>query len=262
MRVLITGSGGVIGSHTLKKINLSSKKAEVISFKGDLANMSQTQDIINNIGSITHVIHLGAMVSVDAVKEDPAKAYSINVGGTVNLLSAINQTGQTPHIFHCSTAHVYAPNQNAISEDFITTPVSLYGRTKLMAEIAAKDICKIHGIPLCIGRVFSIHDPSQRGPYLMPSILKRLLNEDLSLPFNLTGANSIRDFLSAEDVSNFIAKLSFAEYCGTINIGSGRPTLISDFVQGLTSQTLDIRHNGNQNCLLANVNKLNKFLEE
>lgn len=262
MRILVTGGGGIIGRHIQEKINLHFKNAEIILFKGDLANTNQSQDFITSVGPINNVIHLAAMVSVDAVQADPAKAYSINVGGTVNLLSALAKNGFAPHFFHCSSAHVYAPKPSAISETSTTAPISLYGRTKLMAEIVARDICEKYRIPLCIGRLFSIHDPLQIGPYLRPSIMKRLLNEDLNLPFNLYGANSIRDFLTAEQASELIVMISVAKYCGTINIGSGEPTRIRDFVQGFVSEKLDIRHKGNQDCLLADTTRLNAFLEE
>jgi nucleoside-diphosphate-sugar epimerase len=139
--------------------------------------------------------------------------------------------------------------------------MSLYGRTKLMAEIAAKDICAAHDIPLCVGRVFSIHDPVQRGAYLRPNIAMRLSHEDLSQPFDLPGADSIRDFLTAEKAAQIIVWLARARYSGSINIGSGRPTRIRDFVQDLAPRRLDIRHVGGQDCLLADTTRLAAFLE-
>ena len=262
MSILITGSGGIIGRHIVEKLRLLYKKSDIVLFEGDLADMSQTQSVIKNAGSIKSVIHLAAMVSVDAVKADPARAYSINVGGTVNLLGALAQSCQTPHVFHCSSAHVYEPKSNAISEEAETTPLSLYGRSKLLAEIAAKDICASYGMPLCIGRIFSIHDPCQKGPYLRPSVMKRLSQENLNIPFELPGADSIRDFLTAQEAAQLILSLTVAKYCGIINIGSGKPTPIRDFVQGFTTKKLDIRHTGKKNCLLADTTKLNTFLEK
>jgi len=127
-------------------------------------------------------------------------------------------------VFYCSSGHVYAPQPTAISEDAATEPVSLYGRTKWVAEFAAKDICAAHDIPLCIGRVFSIHDPAQTGPYLRPNIAKRLAQENLSQPFELPGADSIRDFLTAEQAARIIVRLAPRMLAiGYVGAGADRP---------------------------------------
>ncbi len=261
-RILVTGSGGIIGGHVVHLLRQSDANIEVVKFADDLTDMAQTTAAIEAAAQIDGVIHLAAMVAVDQVKSDPARAYAVNAGGTFNLLGAIAQTGQKPHVFQCSSAHVYAPQNTAISEDSTTQPISLYGRTKLMAEIAATDICDTHDIPLCIGRVFSIHDEGQTGPYLRPNILRRLEQEDLSLPFDLYGADSSRDFLTAREAAQIIVDLALGRYVGVINIGSGTPTLVRDFVQGLTQTPLNIRHLGGHDCLLADITRLIAFKEK
>lgn len=261
-RILVTGSRGIIGSHVVKLLRQCDPQVEAIGFAGDLTDMAQTAAAIDAAARIDGVIHLAAMVAVDKVKSDPARAYSVNAGGTINLLNAIIQSGQKPHVFQCSTAHIYAPKNTPITEDSTTQPISLYGRTKMVAEIAATDICDTHDIPLCVGRVFSIHDPEQTGPYLRPNISKRLDQENLSEPFELYGADSSRDFLTAFEAAEIIVGLAISRYVGVINIGSGKPTLVRDFVQGLTQTPLNIRHLGEQDCLLADISRLISFKEK
>ena len=57
MSILITGSGGIIGRHIVEKLRLLYKKSDIVLFEGDLADMSQTQSVIKNAGSIKSVIH-------------------------------------------------------------------------------------------------------------------------------------------------------------------------------------------------------------
>ncbi|MDB4054282.1 NAD(P)-dependent oxidoreductase [Octadecabacter sp.] len=260
-RILVTGSGGIVGGHVIDLLGASDHNVDVVRFAGDLADFLQTKDAIDMAGPLDGVIHLGALVAVDQVKADPARAYSVNVGGTVHLLGALAQSRQAPHFFHCSSAHVYTPQSTAIAEDAATEPHSLYGRTKLMAEIAAKDICETHDIPLCIGRVFSIHDPRQTGPYLRPNILRRLTEENLDIPFDLYGADSVRDFLTARQAADVIVDLALRRFEGVINIGSGVATKIRDFVQDLAPRPLIINGLGGQDCLLADINKLTALQE-
>lgn len=260
-RILVTGSGGIVGGHVIDLLGASDHHVDVVRFKGDLADVSQTKAFVDAAGPLDGVIHLGAVVAVDQVQADPARAYSVNVGGTVHLLGALAQCAQSPHFLHCSSAHVYAPQSTAIDEDAATEPHSLYGRTKLMAEIAAKDVCEVHDIPLCIGRVFSIHDPRQTGTYLRPNILRRLNEENLDLPFDLYGADSVRDFLTARQAADVIVDLALRRFEGVINIGSGVGTKIRHFVQDLASRPLNINGLGGQDCLLADTKKLTALQE-
>ena len=260
-RILLTGGSGIIGGHIKKLLGGGSRGVEIVCFDADLTDMSAINDALATAGPLDGVVHLAAMVATDEVRADPTRAYAVNVGGTLNLLGALAKMGQAEHVFLCSSAHVYAPQSGAIKESALTEPVSLYGRTKLMAEIVATDICNTYDIPLCIGRVFSIHDAKQVGSYLLPNIRKRLANEDLSRPFELYGADSIRDFLTARNAAEIIANLVIKHYTGVVNIGSGKPTRIRDFVQKLTRNPLDIRAVGGQNSLLADTTRLDAFVE-
>lgn len=262
MRTLVTGSGGIIGSHLCRQLATESETQEIVAFRGDLTDEMATRNFVHAAGPIDRVIHLAAVVAVENVRSSPERAYAVNVGGTLNLLTALIDAGCSPHIFHCSSAHVYSPAKSALREDDATVPISLYGRTKLMSEVVARDICEIHGLPLCIGRVFSIHDPAQVGSYLLPRILGRLEKEDLAAPFDLPGADSIRDFLPAERASMLIMALSTAEHRGIVNIGSGRPTRIRDFVQALAQRPLSINPVGDSDCLLADITRLNGVLDD
>jgi len=260
-RILVTGSSGIIGGHVVRFLTAKSDETEIIKFSGDLTDFQNTRASVLTAGRVDSVIHLAAKVEVESSKMFPAQCYGVNVGGTINILSAIAELRQTPNFFLCSSAHIYAPQNHALTEETVPEPVSFYGRTKWMSEKAAKDICSALGIPLCIGRVFSIHDPKQGGSFLRPSILRRLDTHDFNLPFDLYGADSIRDFLSAEKAAKIIVSLVLNKYTGTINIGSGKPTLIREFVQQLAAKKLDFNPMGLPDCLLADTSRLDAFME-
>lgn len=261
-RVLVTGSGGIIGSHVVNWLQSRVEPIDIVRFYGDLADSTHTKAFIKAAGKLDTIIHLAAIVAVDQVKKQPSRAFLVNVGGTINLLNAIAEVEHKPNLFYCSSAHVYAPLDSAISEEATTEPISLYGRTKLIAEAIAKDVCSACKINLCIGRVFSIHDPKQTGPYLRPNILKRLAKHDFSRPFELYGADSLRDFLTAKYAAKIIVDLAINQYAGTINIGSGEPVKIRDFVQSFLKEPLDITHVGTQDILVADTTLLASFMEK
>ena len=261
-RVLVTGSGGIIGSHVVSSLKSRGEAIDIVRFCGDLTDSGHTKAFIKAAGRLDTVIHLAAKVAVDQVEKNPSCAFLVNVGGTINLLNAISEVQHKPSLFYCSSAHVYARLDSAISEEEATEPISLYGRTKLIAETIAKDVCSLYGITLCIGRVFSIHDPKQTGPYLRPNILRRLDAHDFSRPFELYGADSIRDFLTAEHAAQIIADLAINQYAGIINIGSGEPVRVRDFVQSLSTEPLDIIHVGARDIIVADTTLLASFMEK
>lgn len=258
IKLFITGSRGIVGSHICAALT-SRPDIQVYKFDGDIRDRNDIDAAVTRAGNIDIVINLAAVVAVETVENDPAKAYSVNVGGVTSLLDVISTKKIKPYFFQCSSAHVYSPSEHALSEDDATEPMSYYGKTKRMAEIVVEDVCNKLDLPWGIGRVFSIHDPAQKGSFLRPRIEERLRTADLSLPFELRGAESVRDFLPAKEAAEYILALSLSKYPGIINIGSGKPTKISDFVQQLSSKKLDIINLGSSDMLLANVTRLKSF---
>jgi nucleoside-diphosphate-sugar epimerase len=253
-KIGITGAAGVLGKLFAEK--LEQNNLEYNCFNGDICSK---EDILRWLTGNTFdaVIHFAAIVSTAEVKNNPKKAYSTNVIGTKNLIDVINSSNQSPWLFYASTSHVYASKNSPISEDDTISPVSEYGKTKFEAE---KIVSKYYN-NFCIGRIFSFYHDSQKKPFLYPNIKKRLKNENLSKPFELYGAQSVRDFLNAEDVANIIIELMDKKTEGIYNIASGKGIEIKDFVQNLTNKKLDIKESGTSDYLVADISKLENILK-
>ncbi|WP_313197884.1 NAD-dependent epimerase/dehydratase family protein [Rhizobium sp.] len=257
MRILVTGAGGILGRHVISHLARLSPDAEVIINKVDLTSLDAVRAQYA-AAAVDKIIHLAALVPVASVKADPARAYAVNVGGTINLLSALE--GQKASFVFCSSSHIYAPSAEPICEEAEKTPASLYGRTKWQAESVAADICDATGRAFLATRLFSIHDPAQTGSFLRPSIERRLANEDLTQPFDLPGGDSIRDFLPAEKAAEYVVRLALSSATGPVNVASGNCTTIRDFVQGLSPHPLEIRATGSADTLVANISRLRQIL--
>ncbi len=76
------------------------------------------------------VIHLAGLARVRESFEDPLSYYETNVSGTLNLLKALR--GQ--RFLLASTAGVYRPSDDVLTEDSIREPSSPYAATKAAAE--------------------------------------------------------------------------------------------------------------------------------
>lgn len=262
MKIGITGSYGILGTllcHQLDRARISYSR-----FEGDVRSKTDIEKWVSG-NNWDGVIHLAAIVSTKQVKEDPLTAYDVNVSGTINLLEGLKKAwqGQKKWFFYASSSHVYKSSNKAIQETDTLDPVSLYGKTKLMAENIIQEAGSVADYPfnVCIGRIFSFFHKTQKPPFLYPNILKRLKEEDLSKNFFLYEADSIRDFLNAEEVAEIIIKLAQKQSIGTFNIASGKPTKIRDFVQSLSPVHLKITTNDKKDFLLADTTKLNQELK-
>ncbi len=255
MKIGITGASGVLG--TILEQKLHEQKYSTSSFEGDIRNIAEIEKWIK-LDKFESVIHLAAIVPPSEVEESLIKAFEVNSVGTRNLAKVLNSESPFTWMFYASTSHVYKSSSKPISEDGEIEPISEYGLTKYAGEVLAK---KNHS-NLCIGRIFSMYHKTQKPPFLYPNIKRRLETEDLSKEFELYGAESVRDFLNAEDVADIIISLMGKKTVGTFNIASGKGTKIRDFVQSLTEKKLRIKDMGGKDSLVANIGKLKKILDE
>ncbi len=254
----VTGSKGVLGKILLRKlIGLG----EIDCFSGDIR---KKEDILEWIGGkfFDVIFHLAAIVPVAEVNSDPFEAYNVNVGGTINLLDSLREANIKPWLLYSSSSHVYKSSNKQICEMDPIKPLNTYGESKHFAERICDGFRESYGSRICIARIFSCYHETQKPPSLYPSIKLRLCSEDLTEPFFLRGAKSIRDIQNAEVAIDKIIKLMQMRYDGTINIGSGKGISIEDFVRNLSSLKLTISFDPKeeQSFLVADISKLNKVL--
>lgn len=259
-RIYITGSGGIVGRNALTALAELAPQAEVIRNQADLTDLSAVTAALAAAGPVDLVIHLAALVPVAEVEADPARAYAVNVGGTINLLTALQ--GSPARMLLCSSSHVYAGQEGALAETAATIPVSLYGQSKLLAEQAAEQICAAGQRSLCIGRLFSIHDPEQTGSYLRPSLERRFAQADPEAEFELYGAGSLRDFLPAATAARLLVRLALSDAEGVVNVASGQPLSVAGFAQSLAPFELKIKPLGENTNLVADVSRLQELFGE
>jgi nucleoside-diphosphate-sugar epimerase len=259
MKAGLTGSTGVLGKILNTKLNELGH--QVFPFTFDIRDKEALNDWVMNDFEV--IFHLAAMVPVNLVATKPLDAFSINVGGTINLLESVCAlNSKYPWLFFASSAHIYKSSNNAVNENSPIEPITLYGETKWIAERICSEVTKAKKIPFCSGRIFSYYHETQKKPFLYPSIIERIKTEDLTLPFELYGADSIRDFLNAEEIVEIVIKLMNNRVTGIFNIASGKGIKIRDFVQQLSEKALIIENaDSKKDCLYADITKLNKVLE-
>lgn len=181
MKVLITGGTGFIGSHLAEALikegfevyclvrNLSNKKwlegIEVKFIEGDCCNRAS----LERIRDFDYIFHLAGLTKASSWEE----FYRVNVKGTENIIDiAIRNNPGLKRFVLLSSLAAAGPSENGTPkcEDSPATPVSAYGKSKLMAEevvMRAKD-----KISFTILRPTAVYGPRDRDFYLFFKMIK------------------------------------------------------------------------------------------
>jgi len=128
MKILLTGSSGLLGKELLK-IN-----PNIIALTHDECNIKNAHDVRYAIK--THrpdvVIHAAAMTDNRLVEKDPFNAIFTNIIGTANV--AMVCIDYNVRMVYLSTDYVYAGERGNFSEQEPLKPFNLYAWTKLGGE--------------------------------------------------------------------------------------------------------------------------------
>lgn len=144
-RIFITGATSLFGSAFL---NLIPEDFQVIVAQHKMQNQikgSRIQtvklDILDKNALFRTVakyqpnvvIHAAAASNVDYCEVNRAEAWAINVGGTKNVLQAIN--GIKTHFIYLSSNAVFDGTKEIYEERDTPNPINYYGRTKYEGEL-------------------------------------------------------------------------------------------------------------------------------
>jgi CDP-paratose 2-epimerase len=237
------------------------------------------------------IVHAAAQPSHDRAADIPFEDFDTNASGTLNILEAARRSCPESPFVLLSTNKVYgdAPNSIQLREletrwDFAdpafahgipeTLTVdqsthSLFGASKLAADIMTQEYGRYFGMPTCVLRGGCLTGPHHSGvalhgflSYLVRCNLAR--EEYRVLGY---GGKQVRDNIHSYDVARFIACFIDDPRAGEVyNIGGGKENSVSileafSLAQKYTglaqSFTYDERHrNGDHICYYSDLRKI------
>lgn len=174
------------------------------------------------------IVHAAAQPSHDKAASIPFEDFETNALGTLNLLEATRLTSPTIPFVHMSTNKVYgdAPNnikmkeldtrwdfdeskyKNGIDENFTIdqSTHSLFGASKLSADILVQEYGRYFGLKTCVLRGGCLTGPNHSGVELH-GFLNYLIKCNVeSKVYNIYGygGKQVRDNIHSFDVARFI----------------------------------------------------------
>lgn len=267
MTVMVTGGAGYIGSHICVELMVAGRQVVVYD------NFSNSHpEVINRIARITgatpvvvtgdvrdvdtlaatlsahncdSVIHLAGLKAVGESQSRASDYYDCNALGTLRLAQAMQRSRVSKLVFSSSATVYGEPEILPLSEDHRLAPFSVYGRTKLMAEVMLEDIAlSAQPLKVAILRYFNpigSHEsgligedpngiPNNLMPYISQVAVGRLpvlnvFGNDYPTP----DGTGVRDYVHVVDLA--IGHLRALDHLDTeslfkMNLGTGRGTSV------------------------------------
>ncbi len=215
---LVTGGAGFIGSHLTarllaegwqvrvldnfnsgKEANLCALPGDLDVMRGDIRDMNACRAACAGVDS---VFHLGALASVIGSISDPVGSHEVNLGGTLNMLTAARDAGARRFVFSSSAA-IYG-NADALptNENQPYLPQSPYATHKACGEFYCKNFYELYGLETVILRYFNVFGPRQSLSSGYAAVVPLFITAALAgrSPTVFGDGEQTRDFVYVENV--------------------------------------------------------------
>lgn len=137
MKILITGGNGQLGT-ALREVLVGEEILLTDTDNMDITDINQIKKVFADFKP-KFVIHGAAYTNVDGCEENPELAEKVNAEGTKNLAKTCKEMG-IPMIYISSDYTFDGTATEPISEDATPNPLSVYGKTKLIGEMATLEL--------------------------------------------------------------------------------------------------------------------------
>jgi len=231
MKILVTGSGGFIGSAlSLKLLNRGNQVIGIdnlndyydpnlkiarlerhkihSSYKHYQVNIEDRESLfeIFKKEKPNRVVNLAAQAGVIYSIENPFAYVDTNLTGFANILECCRNF-DVEHLVYASSSSVYGSNTSMpfSIHDNVNHPLSLYAATKKANELMAHTYSHLYSLPSTGLRFFTVYGPWGRPDMALFLFTKSMLKGDPINVFNY--GNHRRDFTYIDDIVEGVVKV-------------------------------------------------------
>ncbi len=245
--IVVTGGSGFVGAYVCNHLAEQGHSVRIIDIapppfgvKAEFvrASVLDVARLARLVPGAEAIIHLAALVDVNASVEDPFSDFQVNVQGTLNVLEAAKSAG-IEKVSYASSAAVYGePVQIPISEDHPTEPSSPYGLSKLCAERYVLLYNKLYGMKNNALRLFNVYGKGQSAGSPYSGVITKFTDAISSnrQPIIFGDGSQTRDFVHAKDVANaFSLSLQRGGFDFPLNIGAGMEISVLSLLEKMSA---------------------------
>lgn len=245
MRVLVTGSSGLLGSACCDV--LKSRGHEVLTTsRVDLRSVTDTFWALNGL-SPDAIIHCAARVGgVKANRDNPVEFLEDNLAINSNVIKVAHMIG-VKKLINIGTSCLYPKNAPVPvkEESLLTGPFEPDVEAYAVAKLAAYSLCKAYShqygrnyVTVCPANLYGPGDNYGPSGHVLPSLIRKAFDaKRLGGPIKVWGDGSaVREFLYSRDAAEAIVTVleSDTNY-DLVNIGTGVGTTIWELAGTIAS---------------------------
>ncbi len=243
MKLFITGASGFVGAEVLRialedghdvvaPVRPASDAHRLAPFKGRYTHLGLD---IGDKPALTSalaehrpdaVVHLAWAGVNNAARFDEGQ-INLNIDTACNLVSAAGAAGCGAFIGVGSQGEYGAGN--AMLEDSLPTPTTLYGAAKVATLFLTKQLAAQAGMRHAWLRLFSTYGPNDNDGWMIPSLITQMLRGER--PQTTLGTQNW-DWLHVTDVARgILAAAATPTAYGVFNLGSGQAIRVRDAIE-------------------------------
>jgi len=260
MRALVTRVSGFVGGHLAEHLVAQGDLVVGLSASGrwpaELAHLGKTVriepfDLVERdeaeLAELVRrkqpevIYHLAAQSNPQGSLTDPRGTWSLNLGGSLNLLEAVKSSGQKPRVILVGSGVCYgnpAPEFIPVREDCPLRPNNPYAASKAAVDLLGIQHHLAYGTDVVMVRPFNHAGPRQSSRYVLAALALQVAEVESGRRDCLEVGNLdvVRDFTDVRDVVCAYRLLARDGKPGEVyNLGSGRGTKIADALEHLRS---------------------------
>jgi nucleoside-diphosphate-sugar epimerase len=247
LKILVTGGNGFLGSSLIQRLLNNNHDIMVFSKNTDkLSNVINKCEFISSytdefylyedkikIFSPDVVIHFGWWGGNSYKDTNSLNQFYNNLPGSFRFLDFLNTLPKKPKFVGVGTFAEYGDSTTIINEEYIESPLSFYGISKLILKQHSKTFCEKNNIKWVWIRPCFTYGPNDVSTRLIPTLISKFSrNEDVELD----ECKIIIDLTYIDDFIDFIYPLITIESIeGVYNIASGNQYELKDVINQLHS---------------------------
>ena len=136
--IWVIGSKGMLGSELCELLQSNNLSFVATGREVDITDVDCLRDFAHH-HSPSFVVNCSAYTAVDNAEDNIEEAFNINEKGVTNIATICKEIDAK--LIHISTDYVFNSSENTpIHEDYQTSPISVYGKSKLAGEERIQDI--------------------------------------------------------------------------------------------------------------------------
>ncbi len=224
-RALITGGSGYFGCLLRDRLRAAGVSVRVFDLIDVDDRPPDVEFVCGDIRDLDAVRR--ACADVDVVYNNVAQVplakdrqlfWSVNCGGTENLLHAVRDA-RVRKIVHTSSSAVFGvPSKNPVDDSVAPNPMEAYGKAKLEAERLVLRFVQEHGLDVTVIRPRTILGHGRLGIF---QILFDWVEDGRRIPVLGSGDN-VYQFVHADDLADACIKAAQRPGFAVYNIGAER----------------------------------------